>query len=99
MAEAKRPLVYGGGSKGIMGEVSGAVLDAGGDVTGIVPYAMVSAGGEVDQTKGVHAPHVQLKEKGRERVCSLVYTSVHELEPKLPLDLHPLGGNCESRLL
>ena len=56
---------------GIMGAVSGAVLEEGGDVTGIVPYAMVAAGGEVDQTKGIHAPHVQLKEKGRERVRSL----------------------------
>ena len=29
-----------------MGVVSGAVLNAGGKVTGIVPYAMVAAGGE-----------------------------------------------------
>ncbi len=69
IAEAGRPLVYGGGSKGIMGAVSGAVLDAGGDVTGVVPYAMVAVGGEVDQTKGHHAPHILLKEKGREKVC------------------------------
>ncbi|KAI0806906.1 hypothetical protein C8Q74DRAFT_1362475 [Fomes fomentarius] len=83
LAEAKRPLVYGGGSKGIMGEVSGAVLDAGGDVTGIVPYAMVSAGGEVDQTKGVHAPHVQLKEKGRERADIIVVNSMHERKAEM----------------
>lgn len=51
-----------------MGAVSGAVLDAGGEVTGVVPYAMVAAGGEVDQTKGKRGPAVLLKEKGRERV-------------------------------
>lgn len=33
-----------------MGVVSSAVLEAGGKVTGIVPYAMVAAGGEGDKT-------------------------------------------------
>lgn len=54
-----------------MGAVSSAVLDAGGEVTGIVPYAMVAAGGEVDQTRGGKGPAVLLKEKGREKVRSL----------------------------
>ncbi|TFK87914.1 hypothetical protein K466DRAFT_615416 [Polyporus arcularius HHB13444] len=80
IAEAGRPLVYGGGSKGIMGAVSGAVLDAGGDVTGVVPYAMVAVGGEVDQTKGHHAPHILLKEKGREKV---VVNSMHERKAEM----------------
>ena len=53
-----------------MGAVSGAALEAGGDVAGVVPYAMVAAGGEVDQSKGIHAPHIALKEKGREKVRS-----------------------------
>lgn len=54
-----------------MGAVSSAVLDAGGEVTGVVPYAMVAAGGEIDQTKGKRGPAVLLKEKGRERVRAL----------------------------
>ena len=72
MAEAGRPLVYGGGSRGIMGAVSGAVLEAGGDVTGVVPYAMAAAGGEVDQTQGNRLPPIQLKEKGREKVRAAI---------------------------
>ena len=37
MAEAGIGLVYGGGTKGIMGAVADAVLSAGGRVTGIIP--------------------------------------------------------------
>lgn len=33
-----------------MGVVSDAVLDAGGHLTGIIPYAMVAAGGEKAKT-------------------------------------------------
>ena len=64
MADAGRPLVYGGGAAGIMGAVSGAVLEAGGDVTGVVPYAMVAVGGEIDAVKSTKAAHVMLKEEG-----------------------------------
>lgn len=60
--------MYGGGSNGLMGTVSGAALDAGGEVTGVVPYAMVAAGGEKDQVTGSSATYVELKEKGREKV-------------------------------
>jgi hypothetical protein len=35
-----------------MGVVSGTVIEHGGDVTGVVPFAMVSAGGEGDKTIG-----------------------------------------------
>jgi hypothetical protein len=51
LAATKRPLVYGGGQNGLMGLVAGAVLDNGGDVTGVVPYAFVASGGEGDKTK------------------------------------------------
>lgn len=74
IAEAGRPLVYGGGSAGTMGIVSGAALEGDGDVIGVIPYAMVAVGGEVDQTKSVHKPHIQLKEKGREKVRTLIST-------------------------
>ncbi len=45
-------LVYGGARKGLMGVVSGAALEAGGEVTGVIPYAMVVSGGEKEQTQG-----------------------------------------------
>lgn len=50
-----------------MGIVSGAALEAGGEVTGIVPFAMVAAGGEGEKTKSDIM--VRLNEEGRERVC------------------------------
>jgi uncharacterized protein (TIGR00730 family) len=37
LAKNKVRLVYGGGSIGLMGELASAVLDHGGDVTGIIP--------------------------------------------------------------
>ncbi|RPD59202.1 hypothetical protein L227DRAFT_586761 [Lentinus tigrinus ALCF2SS1-6] len=80
MAEAGRPLVYGGGSAGIMGAVSGAVLEAGGDVTGVVPYAMVAAGGEVSQTQENRRPPLMLKQKGREKI---VVNSMHERKAEM----------------
>ncbi|KZT11575.1 uncharacterized protein LAESUDRAFT_671692 [Laetiporus sulphureus 93-53] len=83
LAKAKRPLVYGGGSLGIMGAVSGAASEAGGDVTGIVPYAMVAAGGEVDQVANRRGPAVLLNEKGRERVETIVVNSMHERKTEM----------------
>src|SRR6267154_6636870 len=53
LAEANRPLVYGGGHDGIMGIVSGAAIDEGGQVIGIIPYAIHAAGGEKDKGNGV----------------------------------------------
>ncbi|HMV87257.1 MAG TPA: TIGR00730 family Rossman fold protein [Blastocatellia bacterium] len=35
-------LVYGAGGIGLMGEVANAVLEAGGNVTGIIPYALAT---------------------------------------------------------
>lgn len=49
LAAADRPLVYGGGSQGIMGVVSGAVLENGGRVTGVLPFAMAAKGGEKEK--------------------------------------------------
>jgi uncharacterized protein (TIGR00730 family) len=37
MAEADIRLVFGGGNRGLMGEVANAVLDAGGHVVGVIP--------------------------------------------------------------
>jgi len=52
LAGQNRPLVYGGGASGIMGVVSGAALDSGGEVTGVIPYAMLARGGEKDKFTG-----------------------------------------------
>ena len=54
-----------------MGIVSGAVLDNGGDVTGVVPAAMLADGGEGDKGDGgIKSPavNVVLNEHGREKV-------------------------------
>ncbi|KAF8636538.1 hypothetical protein AX17_003350 [Amanita inopinata Kibby_2008] len=73
-----RALVYGGGSKGIMGLVSGAVLECGGKVTGVVPYAMTVAGGEQEKVASDASLRVQLNEVGRERIETVVVDSMHE---------------------
>ncbi|KAH8834084.1 hypothetical protein DL96DRAFT_1579391 [Flagelloscypha sp. PMI_526] len=83
LAKSDRPLVYGGGSKGIMGVVSLAALEAGGKVTGVVPYAMVAAGGEKPQVTGDVAfdtknQKIELDEAGREGVETIVVDSMHE---------------------
>jgi len=49
LAREGRPLVYGGGFSGLMGAVSAATLERGGIVTGVVPFAIYSSGGEVDK--------------------------------------------------
>ncbi|MEO0328117.1 MAG: TIGR00730 family Rossman fold protein [Pseudomonadota bacterium] len=42
MAQSGTRLVYGGGSRGIMGAVSASVLEHGGQVTGIIPKFLLS---------------------------------------------------------
>lgn len=53
LAHAGRPLVWGSGSQGIMGIVSGSVMLNGGRVIGVVPEAMVNAKSEVSQPDGL----------------------------------------------
>ncbi|KAJ6546963.1 hypothetical protein B0H19DRAFT_1163219 [Mycena capillaripes] len=77
LADAGRPLVYGGGSKGLMGVVSGAVLERGGKVTGIVPSAMVAAGGEGSKVDA-ESVDVHINEAGREEIEHIVVDSMHE---------------------
>ncbi|KAI0311505.1 hypothetical protein OF83DRAFT_1150621 [Amylostereum chailletii] len=84
LAASNRPLVYGAGSQGIMGRVSGAVLEQGGHVTGIIPQAMLAAGGEGDKTVDAREGQlegeklVRLDEGRRERVETIVTHSMHE---------------------
>lgn len=67
LVAAKRPLVYGGGSNGIMGIVSGAVLSEGGDAVGVIPHAML-AKGEGERGESSPSVFIKLKEEGRERM-------------------------------
>ncbi|PBK71187.1 hypothetical protein ARMSODRAFT_954959 [Armillaria solidipes] len=78
MARSQRPLVYGGGQKGIMGAVSKAVAENGGKVTGIVPFAMVAGGGEgskSDPTTLVVIPNGSGK---NDQVETIIVESMHE---------------------
>lgn len=81
LAEAKRPLVYGGGNTGLMGVVSGAVADEGGQVTGIIPYAIHAAGGEKDKGNGItktESVAEVLDEDRRGRIETIIVDSMHE---------------------
>ncbi len=42
LASSGHPLVYGGGQVGLMGVIADAVLDAGGDVIGIIPEMLAT---------------------------------------------------------
>lgn len=42
LADAGLRLVYGGGNTGLMGAVANGVLDAGGEVTGVIPQHLVN---------------------------------------------------------
>ncbi|KAG2115524.1 hypothetical protein DEU56DRAFT_748519 [Suillus clintonianus] len=78
LAEANRPLVYGGGNVGIMGIVSGAVINEGGQVTGIVPYAIHASGGEKDKGNGVAKTESVAEALDEDRRGQIVVDSMHE---------------------
>lgn len=59
LAQAKRPLIYGGGAQGLMGIVSGSALASGGDAIGIVPYAIHVGGGEREKSVANGSLHVE----------------------------------------
>ena len=67
LARNNRRLIYGGGSKGIMGVVSNTVVEEGGTVTGVIPYAMHVAGGEKAKTREeVEKPDEEKKVNGHQ---------------------------------
>jgi len=79
LAKSSRPLVYGGGFHGIMGLVAESVIAAGGQVTGIVPYAIMAAGGERDKLNGSsRLVHSGFDESVRNKVETIVVNSMHE---------------------
>jgi len=78
LATENRPLVYGGGNSGLMGVVSGAAAKSDGRVTGIIPYAILVAGGEQDKGNGRATTSTVsgiLDEKWRGEVCSGTFPS------------------------
>jgi len=81
LASANRPLVYGGGTKGLMGLVSTAASEAGGAVTGVLPGAMLAAGGEGDKTASgadAHGAPVVLTDLKHANVQTIIVHSMHE---------------------
>jgi uncharacterized protein (TIGR00730 family) len=67
MAKMGIGLIYGGGSIGLMGEVANAVLDHGGEVTGIIPKFLMNrerpaARGEIVITNNMHERKQQMFE-------------------------------------
>lgn len=84
--------MYGGGSQGMMGLISGAVLHEGGSVTAVIPAAMVRAGGEGESSPT--GGHIRLEEEGREKVRGLEhYVYISDLRNS---DLE--GRICEPRI-
>jgi len=82
LAEANRPLIYGGGNAGIMGVVSGAALEhENAKVIGIIPNAILAGGGEKDKG-GNPIPttkHVADALSEKPRVAeTIVVSSMHE---------------------
>ncbi len=58
LAEAGLRLIYGGGSRGIMGAVSAATIAAGGKVTGIIPTFLLSKEAKDGTPDGLDELHV-----------------------------------------
>ncbi|THH09364.1 hypothetical protein EW145_g2075 [Phellinidium pouzarii] len=85
LARAGRPLVYGGGSRGIMGIVSGSTLEHGGEVIGVMPYAMYAAGGERQKTQEEieNGIDIVVQTHGEERLKTIVVNSMHERKIKM----------------
>lgn len=74
LADSNRPLVYGGGTKGIMGVVSGTVLEGGGKVTGVIPYAIFAGEGEGNKSE----TPVAVNGASREGTETIIVESMHE---------------------
>ncbi|GAW03888.1 cytokinin riboside 5 -monophosphate phosphoribohydrolase LOGL2 [Lentinula edodes] len=82
LAKSNRPLIYGGGTlgHGLMGTVAHAVVEAGGKVTGVTPYALVAAGGEEDKSiepNGIKR-QVALPTSSSNNIETIIVNSMHE---------------------
>ncbi|KAJ3843786.1 hypothetical protein EV361DRAFT_883053 [Lentinula raphanica] len=83
IAKSNRSLIYGGGAAGhgLMGAVAQAAVESGGKVIGVVPYALVAAGGEQDkavETNGMKK-RVQLPQPAdSSNTQTIIVQSMHE---------------------
>ncbi|THV07995.1 hypothetical protein K435DRAFT_772314 [Dendrothele bispora CBS 962.96] len=82
LAKANRRLIYGGGYKGLMGAVSNAVLSSGGKITGVIPSAMVAAGGEEEKgessIKSIPVNPAQVTLESTDNAEWIITNSMHE---------------------
>ncbi|KAF5386826.1 hypothetical protein D9615_001624 [Tricholomella constricta] len=78
LAAQNRPLVYGGGQQGLMGIVSNAVLQNGGEVTGVIPFAMHAAGGEQDKTSKDQPAKADVENSDPGKMQTIIVDSMHE---------------------
>ncbi|KAJ3762612.1 hypothetical protein EV360DRAFT_35397 [Lentinula raphanica] len=71
IAKSNRSLIYGGGAAGhgLMGAVAQAAIESGGKVIGVVPYALVAAGGEQDKA---------VETNGMKKRSQIIVQSMHE---------------------
>ncbi|KAH7916578.1 hypothetical protein BJ138DRAFT_1139374 [Hygrophoropsis aurantiaca] len=87
LAAANRPLVYGGGRRGIMGVISSTVMNSpGGQVTGVIPHAILAGGGERGKDPGVAAmPAVAeaLRSESQGEMETIIVESMHERKVKM----------------
>ncbi|HHO52130.1 MAG TPA: TIGR00730 family Rossman fold protein [Deltaproteobacteria bacterium] len=64
LAQHNIRLIYGGGSVGLMGEVATAVMEAGGEVVGVIPQKLVDLEvGKTDLTELVVVPDMHARKK------------------------------------
>lgn len=82
LALQDRPLVYGGGQQGLMGIVSNAVLQNGGEVIGIIPYAMYAAGGEREKSPN-HQVTTAPGNSDPGKMKTIIVDSMHERKVKM----------------
>ncbi|EIN08018.1 hypothetical protein PUNSTDRAFT_36633, partial [Punctularia strigosozonata HHB-11173 SS5] len=78
LAGSHRPLVFGATNNGIMGILSSTVREAGGNIVGITPYAMVAAGGEEQKAKGASLVDIDLAVEKNVQEELILVESMHD---------------------
>jgi uncharacterized protein (TIGR00730 family) len=69
LAKANLSVVYGGGSKGLMGQLADSMLEAGGKVTGIIPRFMCEV--EWNHTKLTNLILVETMHERKEKMATM----------------------------
>ncbi|TFL07827.1 hypothetical protein BDV98DRAFT_558531 [Pterulicium gracile] len=83
IAAAGRPLIYGGGNKGLMGTASGAALLSGGKVVAVAPYAILRTKGGEGRSMNLDAVDAEVRRaleipRDTSNVELIVVDSMHE---------------------